>query len=105
MYLDSLNEKQRQAVLATEGAVMVLAGAGSGKTKTITHRIAHLMAQGTAPEHILAVTFTNKAAAEMRNRVVALIEKTPQLRFPVRDERGAGPVIGTFHALGVRLLR
>jgi DNA helicase-2/ATP-dependent DNA helicase PcrA len=105
VYLDGLNEQQREAVLATDGAVMVLAGAGAGKTKTITHRIAHLIATGVAPEKILAVTFTNKAAAEMRDRIRALIAHNPQLRFPTSEYSGSGPTIGTFHSLGVRLLR
>lgn len=105
-YLDSLNEQQREAALTTEGPVMILAGAGAGKTKTITHRIAHLIATGTPPEAILAVTFTNKAAGEMRERVTALLATLPEANAPISafaDRRT--PTVATFHALGVRILR
>lgn len=91
--LADLNEKQREAVLTTQGPVLILAGPGSGKTKTITHRIAHLMAGGIPADHILAVTFTNKAATEMRERVRHLLD-SPQI-----------PFIGTFHSLAVRILQ
>ena len=93
-YLDGLNEPQKQAVLHTTGPLLIVAGAGAGKTKTITHRIAHLIETGVAPWQILAVTFTNKAAGEMRDRVRALIP----------PGKGA-PLVSTFHSLGVRLLR
>ena len=101
-YTEGLNEPQRQAVLHTEGPLMVLAGAGSGKTRVITHRIVHLIHQGIAPHNILAMTFTNKSAGEMRERAIALTKKYPPSNRAVIDSM---PVVTTFHALGVRLLR
>ena len=71
--LDQLNEHQREAAECVNGPVMIIAGAGSGKTRTLTYRIAHLMERGVDPFHILALTFTNKAAREMKNRVAALV--------------------------------
>ena len=93
-YLHGLNDQQKEAVLCTEGPLLIVAGAGAGKTKTITHRIAHMIEQGTPARSILAVTFTNKAAGEMRERVRNLIP----------EGRGV-PLVATFHSLGVRLLR
>lgn len=101
-YLEGLNDQQKQAVLHTDGPLMVLAGAGSGKTRVITHRIVHLIHQGIAPHNILAVTFTNKAAKEMRERVEQLIHKyLPSDRASIDSL----PLVTTFHSLGVRLLR
>jgi len=101
-YIADLNDPQKEAVLHTEGPLMVLAGAGSGKTRVITHRIVHLIHQGTAPHNILAVTFTNKAASEMRERAIALTQQYLPSDRAILDTQ---PVVTTFHALGVRLLR
>lgn len=92
--LDGLNEAQREAVTATDGHVLVVAGPGTGKTLTIVRRIAHLMEQGVRTEEILAVTFTNRAAREMRERIHGLM-----------GARAAGMFIGTFHLLGLKLMR
>jgi DNA helicase-2/ATP-dependent DNA helicase PcrA len=98
--LEGLNGRQREAVLQKEGALLIIAGAGSGKTKTIAHRIAYLISEGIVPEHILAVTFTNKAAGEMRERVETLLAKE---KMRIRAEKM--PFMGTFHALGAYILR
>jgi DNA helicase-2/ATP-dependent DNA helicase PcrA len=95
--LDSLNPEQRRAAETTEGPVLILAGAGTGKTRAITFRMAHLVVQRVPAESILAVTFTNKAAEEMQNRVSDLL-----LRAGVPPER---PWLSTFHSLCARLLR
>lgn len=99
----SLNSEQKRAVLATQGPVLILAGAGAGKTKTITERIAHLVATGVNPSNILAITFTNKAAKEMRERVEKRLAEDPSLNRPIiSSER---PFVSTFHSLGVHILR
>lgn len=101
-YVEGLNEPQREAVLHTDGPLMVLAGAGSGKTRVITHRIVHLIHSGVSPHNILAVTFTNKAASEMRERVEQLCKEWLPSDRATLDSL---PVVTTFHSLGVRLLR
>lgn len=102
-YLDQLNEKQLEAVRTTSGPLLILAGAGAGKTKTLTHRILHLIHSGVSPEQILAITFTNKAAREMRDRITFLIENDPALQQPISQD--TLPYATTFHSLGVRILR
>ncbi len=96
-FLEELNPEQRQAAESTEGPVLILAGAGTGKTRAITYRMANLIAKGVPAEAILAVTFTNKAAEEMQTRLADLL-----LRSGVPPER---PWISTFHSLCARLLR
>jgi DNA helicase-2/ATP-dependent DNA helicase PcrA len=94
-YLDALNPEQRRAVEALDGPVLVLAGAGVGKTRVLTTRIAHLLATGRARgQEILAVTFTNKAAREMRERIEALT-----------GEPGGLAWMGTFHSIGAKIMR
>lgn len=98
-FLEGLNEAQQKAVLTKEGPLLIVAGAGAGKTKTIVHRVCNLIEGGVAPSAILAVTFTNKAAKEMRERVLAQLENRTTLPSSVT------PFVSTFHSLGVFLLR
>jgi len=102
-YLKELNNKQKEAVLHTEGPLLILAGAGAGKTKTLTHRILHLIHQGVLPHKIMAITFTNKAAKEMRDRVNNLIASDETLNLPIENRER--PFVSTFHSLGVHILK
>ena len=93
--LSGLNDKQIEAVKATQGPVLVISGPGSGKTRCLTHRVAYLIASGIHPAHILGITFTNKAAEEMKNRVSSMLEgKLENI-----------PLMGTFHSICLRILR
>ena len=94
---DGLNAAQRDAVETLSGPVLILAGAGSGKTKTLTHRIANLIANGVGPYEILALTFTNKAAREMRERLAGILGMENSFSFM--------PWMGTFHSICVKILR
>ena len=93
-YLNHLNEAQRQAVVCKDGPVMIIAGAGSGKTRVLTYRIAYLMQQNIDPFNILALTFTNKAAREMKHRVASVV-----------GEEARNLWMGTFHSVFARIMR
>ena len=96
---DKLNPAQQKAVETTEGPLLILAGAGSGKTKTLTHRMAYIISRGLAwPSQILAVTFTNKAAREMRERLGSMLNQD-------YTQRNFMPWMGTFHGICVKILR
>src|SRR5881275_2962949 len=94
-YLQGLNDQQKEAVLHMDGPLMIVAGAGSGKTKVLTTRIAHLMANGVDAFNILALTFTNKAAAEMKERIEKILGNSESRNL----------YIGTFHSVFARVLR
>ncbi len=94
-----LNEKQVEAVKAIEGPVLVISGPGSGKTRCLTHRVAYLISQGVPAENILAVTFTNKAAGEIKERVAKLLGTRG------KDKAARTPLVGTFHSICLKILR
>ena len=94
-YLKELNKAQHEAVVRTEGPSLIIAGAGSGKTRVLTYRIAHLLKQGARPSTILALTFTNKAAREMKERIAKL----------AGENMARYLWMGTFHSIFARILR
>jgi len=102
-YLDNLNERQKQATEHQNGPLLIVAGAGAGKTKTIASRIVRLVQKGVVPEKILAITFTNKAAKEMRDRVEKALRSEKSLNRPI--SLAGWPFVSTFHSLGVHILR
>ncbi|MDD5396966.1 MAG: UvrD-helicase domain-containing protein [Candidatus Moranbacteria bacterium] len=106
--LEGLNEKQKEAVMTADGPLLIIAGAGSGKTKTLTHRVAFLIKNhGVHPRNILAVTFTNKAAGEMRERIMSILhpEADKNFKYSLYNSNVDLPTIGTFHAICSKILR
>lgn len=103
-YLDQLNEVQREAVEHKDGPLLIIAGAGAGKTRTVTYRIRHLINQAIKPKNILAITFTNKAAREMKERLEKLLQNNDE-KSTERHNSGNEVWVGTFHAFGVYILR
>lgn len=101
-FLEGLNEEQKKAVLCTEGPLLLVAGAGAGKTKTITHRIMKIIENGVHPSNILAITFTNKAGKEMKDRIEGMLLENPELFI---KSNKTFPTIKTFHSLGVLILK
>src|SRR5438105_2870856 len=97
--IPQLNPEQKRAAEASISPLLIVAGAGTGKTRTLTSRIVHLIASGIPPERICAITFTNKASQEMVNRVTIMLDSR------AKGRQGGAPYIGTFHSLGARILR
>ena len=93
-YLDKLNPTQREAAMHIKGPVMIIAGAGSGKTRVLTYRIAHIIKQGNDPFNILSLTFTNKAAKEMKNRIATVVGAEAKNLW-----------MGTFHSVFAKIFR
>jgi DNA helicase-2/ATP-dependent DNA helicase PcrA len=103
--LEGLTPEQRRAVTTTEGPLLILAAAGSGKTRVLTRRVAYLVHQGVEPSSVLAITFTNKAAGEMRERVRPLVEAKCRMGRDIGRLETRGPLLCTFHSLCLRILR
>src|SRR3990167_6402903 len=101
---ENLNDKQIEAVKIIDGPILVISGPGAGKTRCLTHRVAYLVSQNIPPQNILAVTFTNKAAGEMRDRISNLLDLDPMFRSSTSKQMQM-PIIGTFHSIGLRILR